>query len=702
MGGCRARMMAVVALLATLIAAPAAGARDPSIQRVSGLDRYATAAAISRVQFPSGAEDVFLATGENFADALAVGPVAAGFAPVLLTAKDRLPDATRQELQRLRPRSLIVVGGPAAISDAVYDEASSFASEVFEVAGETRYDTAVALSVVFDNPFAVYLASGVSFPDALSGGALAGVVGAPVLLVPPTGPAPDVVRQRICALAPEVLVVLGGEAAVSQETVADAAGCAGSIERIQGPDRFATSAAISVDNEYSDTVVIATGHNFPDGLAGGGLAAARGGPLLLVEQDRIPFEVGCEIRRLEPETIFILGGPTAVSQSVEDQLRQRDLPGPQECPPDRTVTRPIRFDGLVPGDAVMAPDGRTAWVVDRTQDALHQFDLVERRLAVTIAVGPRPGEIALLGDGRIAVVNGGPDRTITLVDPSDRSSEVIDLSDDLQDGETLHGVTRMVDGQRLAVSTSIDGGGRLLLVDLEPPADGGPLPLPGDPPSRVADEGPIETGVELVTAPFNGLVIGVSPTSGSGEVVVFDPQAEGDERLQRVATPALGRTIAIDERGETWLLDGQLVVRDRGQQVDSIQLDEPFVPVVGVGAVAPDAVAAWTRGGTALLTVDLRVAAEPVEATFVPRLPLPSEGRQHTLVSDDAARAALVQEDVIWVVDGLDQELERGLFPNSGGGRSAASDAMVTDPVAALLGREARRERRHMVSTTLP
>jgi putative cell wall-binding protein len=96
--------------------------------RVSGQNRYATAAAIAFAFGWSSAntEVVYLASGESFPDALALGPSTFGDGPLLLTASTRLPSETRTALEILRPCTIIAVGGPNAISRDVLLEADQF------------------------------------------------------------------------------------------------------------------------------------------------------------------------------------------------------------------------------------------------------------------------------------------------------------------------------------------------------------------------------------------------------------------------------------------------------------------------------------------------------------------------------------------------------------------------------------------------
>ncbi|HJT91546.1 MAG TPA: glycosyl hydrolase family 18 protein, partial [Mycobacterium sp.] len=87
--------------------------------RYGGADRYGTAAAVSAA-FPTGVPVVYIATGQNYPDALAAGPAAAkNGGPILLAERNRLTDPTILALQRLQTKWIVIIGGPNAISPAV-------------------------------------------------------------------------------------------------------------------------------------------------------------------------------------------------------------------------------------------------------------------------------------------------------------------------------------------------------------------------------------------------------------------------------------------------------------------------------------------------------------------------------------------------------------------------------------------------------
>lgn len=93
------------------------------------------------------------------------------------------------------------------------------------------------------------------------------------------------------------------------------------VERVYGSNRYATALRISQKNFSSaDTVVVATGANYPDALSASGLAGLYGAPLLLTDPNVLSDGVAGEIERLGATNVIIVGGTSAVSAHVADEL----------------------------------------------------------------------------------------------------------------------------------------------------------------------------------------------------------------------------------------------------------------------------------------------------------------------------------------------------------------------------------------------
>lgn len=96
--------------------------RNNVLERVQGANRYETAAALA-AYYPSGLPVVYVATGQNFPDALA-GSARAGAAagPVLLVQRNNLPTATREVLRDLDPGRIVIVGGSDSVTNSVREQ----------------------------------------------------------------------------------------------------------------------------------------------------------------------------------------------------------------------------------------------------------------------------------------------------------------------------------------------------------------------------------------------------------------------------------------------------------------------------------------------------------------------------------------------------------------------------------------------------
>lgn len=299
---------------------------EPVVERLSGADRFATAAAVSRETFSPGVATAYVATGADHPDAVAAGAAAAhDDAPVLLVAPDAIPEVTAEELRRLQPERVVVVGGTTAVNAAVEESLAAFAPQVARVAGAERLETAARLSAATfpDGGGTPHLATAHAFPDALTAGAAAAASDGPVLLTGRDELAP-VVEQELRRLAPERVVVAGGTAAVGDDVVAAArSATGGEVVRVGGADRFETAARLSEATfPTASTVFLATGAAFPDALAGVPAAAAADAPVLLVAPDALPDPTAAELRRLQPMRTVLLGGSSAVEPGVEDAVRE--------------------------------------------------------------------------------------------------------------------------------------------------------------------------------------------------------------------------------------------------------------------------------------------------------------------------------------------------------------------------------------------
>lgn len=221
------------------------------------------------------------------------------------------------------PVRVAALGGGTA-AGAGDGSASEFADGVHRRSGPNRYATALSISASFASGVpVVYVATGAQFPDALSAAPAAAAQGGPLLLIPPSGPTSAIVAE-ITRLAPDTIVVVGGDSAVSAASYSVLSTLAPSIRRDAGPNRYATSQII-VERAFSGAtdVFIATGRDFPDALSASAAAGALQSPVLLVDgtQSRVPTATTTLITTLGAQRVRLVGGPSVVSSGIESTLR---------------------------------------------------------------------------------------------------------------------------------------------------------------------------------------------------------------------------------------------------------------------------------------------------------------------------------------------------------------------------------------------
>jgi hypothetical protein len=222
-----------------------------TVRRLAGSDRYATSIAIAKEVSSLGAHDdnwhqperVLVATGNKAPDALSAGAAAetgAGYGPsagvVILSNDTTLPASTAAYLAQVRAHdttgNTATVYGVGGQADTALTNAGI---KHTKVAGSDRYQTSYLVARTFFSgsevdgtaPSSVGFATGVTWPDALSGGAFMARKRGPLLLVDPVSgePAKDA-ESWLLSWSPSIndAYVFGGTKAVPDSTVSGVAG----------------------------------------------------------------------------------------------------------------------------------------------------------------------------------------------------------------------------------------------------------------------------------------------------------------------------------------------------------------------------------------------------------------------------------------------------------------------------------------------
>lgn len=282
-------------------------------------DPVAVAAMTSKETFASHA-DIAYVVGSGTADAMSVGPVAAlRNAPLLLTSAGGLSELTRVELERLRPRRVVVVGGTRSVSDAAVAAIAATGSTVTRIAGSDRFATATMLSSIFESPETVYVV-GAALGDGVVGGAAAAHDDVPLLLTS-RDRLPTIVKGEIARLGPDRIVVVGGRSSVSDAVLAELAALAPEgARRLAGVDRYGTSARVALGAFGAGAPVVAVNGTSSSLAVAVAVAAMKDAALVFVTDAAVPTSVRRALRRIQPASISVVGGRTDVPVQVESDL----------------------------------------------------------------------------------------------------------------------------------------------------------------------------------------------------------------------------------------------------------------------------------------------------------------------------------------------------------------------------------------------
>lgn len=309
--------------------------RHSRVKRVKGPERVATAAEVAKQAYTQGkTPTVVLARADAYPDALSgAGLAGAVGGPVLLSHHDKLPGETLKAMRHLGTTHVAILGGRAAISDAVEQQLKDNGLNVVRMSGPGRADTAaeaaraIALQVrngggKVDHAF---LVAGDQWADALVAGAPAGMLKSPILLTNPKG-LDGVTANALKDIGIKKVTLVGDASRLSPQLETDMKVRGIAYERIGQPNPYATSVQM---NEWmkgkvsglNNALVVATGENFPDGLAAGPMAARKKVPLALVPGRNLnadPLMMQWIARNTNAKSrVYVLGGTAVIP---DDQM----------------------------------------------------------------------------------------------------------------------------------------------------------------------------------------------------------------------------------------------------------------------------------------------------------------------------------------------------------------------------------------------
>ncbi|MEO2104316.1 MAG: M14 family zinc carboxypeptidase [Actinomycetota bacterium] len=257
--------------------------------------------------FAQAADSAIIASDTVFADALASGTLQTDGRSLLLNEADELESAVLAELQRLGVEEVIVLGGTAAISEAVTDELEAEGFSVNRIAGETRTETATAIAESAADTDGLLLARAYpldgstdatqAFADSLAAGGWAAQAGTGLLLTQ-SDELNDSAATYLSSSSASDVTAIGGSAAIA-DIVLDAVEALDlGTNRVQGTNRFATAVAIAEARGFdegnpAERVIVVEGQSAMSWVAGftaAALSASTDAPILLANGDDLPTE----------------------------------------------------------------------------------------------------------------------------------------------------------------------------------------------------------------------------------------------------------------------------------------------------------------------------------------------------------------------------------------------------------------------------
>lgn len=311
-------LLSSILLVSSIVLMPSNKVLAATTERLQGTDRYETSISISKSGWETS-ENVVLASGLNFPDALSAAPLAKQLnAPILLIGGG-LDTALNNELNRLQIKNVFIVGGEGVVSKSIKEQLESKGITVTRLSGNDRYETSLSIANYIIDKFnlgtEIVVASGGGFPDALSIAPIAASKGMPIVLSP-KNELPNSVKKYITDNKVTKAFVIGGSGVLSDNVMQGLP----LAERVWGDDRYKTNIAVLnrfVTDLSFDNVYIATGIGFPDALSGSALASKNSSPIILMDKTLSMSTVDYMLLKLPSiNKLWILGGEGVVPQSV--------------------------------------------------------------------------------------------------------------------------------------------------------------------------------------------------------------------------------------------------------------------------------------------------------------------------------------------------------------------------------------------------
>ena len=322
----------VVAVMKVVGVSPVDGRGKSKATRLSGQTALDTMSAIVDAgSFPKSGT-VVLATSGGYWDALtAAGVAGLAGAPVLMTDGSSLSPQTRAQISKLKPKTIVICGGTAAVTKKVENDAKSAAGGAAAVrcAGQTATGTACE---IFKNgkrfgtwSDAAFVCTNAGYWDALAAAPVSYARHMPIFLTEGASSISKETLNTMKAGGVKRVYIVGGEAAISPNVLRQIQDAGIPVAgRLWGYTAIETSEAVAgfgVDTMKmaANNLGIATSGGYWDALAGAALCGRMGSVLVLVDGPSAHSIWEFVWSRSESiANIYVFGGTAAISKATGD------------------------------------------------------------------------------------------------------------------------------------------------------------------------------------------------------------------------------------------------------------------------------------------------------------------------------------------------------------------------------------------------
>lgn len=296
------------------------------LSRISGTDRTATAVAVSRKIGSSSGWAVLANSGSYNDSFVGVSLASALDGPLLFVGRNDLPQATLNELNKIKARNVYIIGGYGAVSSAVENQLKNQGFNVRRISGSNTKDSAnnVARELKrYSNFNTAILTDNNNFPDALTSSSYAGINEIPILYSDKEYIEKSTL-QTMKDLNINRVIIVGGENSISTSVRRSVEALGISVDRVAGLNRYETS-KLFTDQYFSNAsnLVIASGEVWPDALVGGRLGDIYNAPVLLTGGKTLSNEVYNYLKKVSKGNIFVIGGEDTINSSTYNSIYNR-------------------------------------------------------------------------------------------------------------------------------------------------------------------------------------------------------------------------------------------------------------------------------------------------------------------------------------------------------------------------------------------